>query len=382
MHIFFYIILVIGYVFVLIVAIYTFIYILRNHQIYGIIKLTAVLNFITIFNAVILYSTLYIFSIIIFFSENTNIILWKLSLISGFISLMLTSLIYAFLKEFKKISYFPFIIFTIFFGFLIGSLFSTNSIQLIIDSSTSPPFFLGDISKITYKFNLTTGLITIIFQSSVVIYFYVVSIKIYKRARNKENIKSLFINTVIFSFPMLLSILYITFQLSIFRELHILLLWINLIGVCYMLVKKPEIFLELTNKIYSINIYHKSGILLYSYKFRPINDESDSAIWGNILIGINHILSEFIDTKDQIEVLQTYNSDIIVNYDELGFAVVLITNHQNPILKKLMNNFAQDFRHKYKNELTEIQDLNKLINVSEFNETKSIVERNFHMYLN
>ncbi|HDZ18270.1 MAG TPA: hypothetical protein ENH75_08270 [archaeon] len=149
-----------------------------------------------------------------------------------------------------------------------------------------------------------------------------------------------------------------------------------------MLVKKPEIFLELTNKIYSINIYHKSGILLYSYKFRPINDESDSAIWGNILIGINHILSEFIDTKDQIEVLQTYNSDIIVNYDELGFAVVLITNHQNPILKKLMNNFAQDFRHMYKNELTEIQDLNKLINVSEFNETKSIVERNFHMYLN
>ena len=69
------------------------------------------------------------------------------------------------------------------------------------------------------------------------------------------------------------------------------------------------------------------------------------------------------------------------NYDELGFAVVLITNHQNPILKKLINNFAQDFRYKYKNELTEIQDLNKLINVSEFNETKSIIERNFHMYL-
>lgn len=380
MYIFFLILLVIGYVFILIVAIYTLIYILRHHQIYG-IKLTAILNFSTIFNAVILYSTFYIFSIIIFFSENTNIILWKLSLISGFISLMLTSLIYAFLKEFKKISYFPFIIYNIFFGFLIGSLFSTNSIQLIIDSSTSPPFFLGDISKITYKFNITTGLITIMFLCSVAIYFFVVSITIYKRARNKENIKSLFINTVIFSFPIILSILYITFQLSIFRELHILLLWINIVGVCYMLVKKPGTFLELTNKIYSINIYHKSGILLYSYKFEPISNESDSAIWGNILIGINHILSEFIDTKDQIEVLQTDNSDIIVNYDELGFAVVLITNHQNPILKKLMNNFAQDFRLKYKNELTEIQDLNKLINVSEFNETKSIIERNFHMYL-
>lgn len=380
MHIFFFILLVIGYVFVLVVAIYTLIHILRHHQIYG-IKLTATLNFLTIFNAVILYSTLYFFSIIVFFSENTNIILWKLSLISGFISLMLTSLIYAFLKKFKNISYFPFIIFNIFLGLLIGSLFSTNSIQLIIDSPTSPPFFLGDISKITYKFNLVTGLITIIFQSSVVIYFFVVSITIYKRARNKKNTKSLLINTVILSFPISLSILYITFQLSIFRELHILILWINILGVCYMLVKKPETFLELTNKIYFINIYHKSGILLYSYKFAIINNNLDSAIWGNILIGINHILSEFVDTEDQIEVLQTENSDIIVNYDELGFAVVLITNYKNSLLRKLMNNFAQDFRLQYKNELTEIQDLNKLINVSEFNETKNIIERNFHMYL-
>jgi len=148
-----------------------------------------------------------------------------------------------------------------------------------------------------------------------------------------------------------------------------------------MILKKPENFLELTNKIHFINIYHKSGILLYSYKFETDNNETDSTIWGNILIGINHILSEFVDTKDQIEVLQTENSDIMVNYDELGFAVVLITNHKNTLLQKLMNNFALEFRLKYTNELTEIQDLNKLINVSEFNETKNIIERNFHMYL-
>jgi len=148
-----------------------------------------------------------------------------------------------------------------------------------------------------------------------------------------------------------------------------------------MLVRKPEMFSELTNKIYYINIYHKSGILLYSYQFGTENNQVDSTIWGNILIGINHILSEFVDPKDQIEVIQTENSDIIVNYDSLGFAVMLITNRKNPILKKLMDKFAKEFKNKYEKELTEIQDLNKLINVSEFKETKGVIEKNFQMYL-
>jgi hypothetical protein len=151
--------------------------------------------------------------------------------------------------------------------------------------------------------------------------------------------------------------------------------------MCYILLRKPEILSELTNKIYYINIYHKSGILLYSYKFDVSNDDIDSTIWGNILIGINHILSEFVDSKDQIEVLQTENSDIIVNYDTLGFAIVLITKRKNIILKKLMDNFANEFKRKYRKELTEIQDLNKLINVSEFKETKDIIEKSFQMYL-
>ncbi|MFX1480172.1 MAG: hypothetical protein ACFFCI_18800 [Promethearchaeota archaeon] len=148
-----------------------------------------------------------------------------------------------------------------------------------------------------------------------------------------------------------------------------------------MLLKKPEMFLELTNKIFYLNIYHKSGILLYSYQFRQSQNETDSSIWGNILIGLNHILSEFVDVEDQIDVLQTRSSDIIVNYDNLGFAVVLITNRKNVILEKLMEKFTFDFKNKYKNELVEIQDLNKLINVSEFTETKEIVEKRFRLYL-
>ncbi|UCC20068.1 MAG: hypothetical protein JSV62_01950 [Promethearchaeota archaeon] len=204
---------------------------------------------------------------------------------------------------------------------------------------------------------------------------------IYKSARKKESVKGLIRNTLIFIIPMLMFVLYITLQIPLFRELYILSLWANISTTCYVLIKKPEMLLELTNKIYFINIYHKSGILLYSYNFETSKNEIDSTIWGNILIGINHILSEFVDTKDQIEVLQTENSDIIVNYDDLGFAIVLITNRKNAILKKLMDDFSNEFKLRYKNELTEIQDLNKLINVSEFTETKEIIEKSFQIYL-
>ena len=177
-------------------------------------------------------------------------------------------------------------------------------------------------------------------------------------------------------------ILYIYFQLTIFRELHISILWLNLIGISIMIVKKPEMFFVLTNKIYFLNIYHKSGILLYSYKFEMEGTLTDSSIWGNILIGINHILSEFVDKRDQIDVMQTKMTDIIVNYNnELGFAVLVIANKKNEILKNLMEKFMIDFESRYETELNMIQDLNKIINVSEFADVKELVENSFAIYL-
>jgi hypothetical protein len=140
-------------------------------------------------------------------------------------------------------------------------------------------------------------------------------------------------------------------------------------------------YLVLTNKIYNINIYHKSGILLYSYKFEKVKLITDSAIWGNILIGLNHILSEFIDEKDKIDVMKTETLDIVVNYNmDYGFAVLVITNQKNDILNKFLNNFIDDFKEKYKNELNEIKDLNKIINITDFKDTKEIIEKNFKAY--
>jgi hypothetical protein len=301
--------------------------------------------------------------------------------VSGFVSLILSSLIYTFLKEYKKVPDFPFLFFIGLFGFLIGALLYPSSIQIEVNNSSIPPFFILDLSEVNYSFNSITGLIIIIFQSSIIFYYFLISIRIYSKARNKDATKGLLYNTVILTIPILMYILYIIYNHPIFRELHILSLWITITGVCIILLKKPEMFLELTNKIYYINIYHKSGILLYSYHFKKSQNEIDSTIWGKILIGLNHILSEFVDKQNQIDVLQTSNTDIIVNYDELGFAVVLITNKKNTFLQNLMKQFTLEFKNRYKEELLEIQDLNKLINVTEFIGAKELIEKEFHVYL-
>jgi hypothetical protein len=370
--------LIVGYIFILSIGTYTLFNIYKHPADFG-ARITTILNFFTVLNAIFIYSTSFLLSIIFFFSKDMNLIIWKLSLISGFIGLLLLSLIYSFLIEYKKIPYFPFLYFIILFGLLIGFLYSPDSINIVLNS---PVVLVTEPDQLTYIFDPFVGFFIILYQSSFFIYFFTLSYMMYKNARKKKRVIGLIINTCLFFLPMLVYIFYIIFQIPHFKEIHILLLWLNLFIMCYILIRKPEMVFEQTNKIFYINIYHKSGILLYSYKFGNDTNEIDSTIWGNILIGINHILSEFVDPKDQIEVLQTDNSDIIVNYDEIGFAVVLITNRKNDILKKLMNNFAKDFKNKYKKELTEIQDLNKLINVSEFKETKEIIERSFQIYLN
>jgi hypothetical protein len=150
-----------------------------------------------------------------------------------------------------------------------------------------------------------------------------------------------------------------------------------------MIIKKPEIFFVLPNRIYSINIFHKSGILLYSYEFeKQISSKTEALIWGNILIGLNHILSEFLDKKDKINVIQTKAADVVVQYEEdSGYALIVVTNRKNTIVEGLMKKFSIEFNQKYKDNLNEILDINKIINVSEFSDLKELIERNFNLYL-
>jgi hypothetical protein len=374
--------LIIGYLFIFSSSLVVTIHIVRNRKNYG-TELIGFLNAATVFTSGILHSTHYILSVVLFISPQINILLWKFSIIAWFISLVITSLLFSFFREYKKIKSFPFIFYALLFGLLIGALLSPNSIIIILDISTPSSISLIDPSQINYILNFATGSIINVFQILVLFYYLYIAIKINIRSKKKEETLSLFLNAIIFSIPITLNALYILFHHTLFRELAIIILWIAYFGVSIMFVKKPEIFFVLPNRIYSINIYHKSGIMIYSYNFDDQTDyKTESTIWGNILIGLNHILSEFLDTEDKINVIQTKEADIVVRYEkDSGYALIVITNRKNSIVEDLMKRFSDEFKQKYKNELNEILDINKIINVSEFSNLKDLIEKNFQLYL-
>lgn len=373
--------LIIGYIIILCLSVITIIHIIRYRKKYG-TELIAFLLAATVLTGGIIYSTLFVFSVTFFIRYEINVLLWKLSIVSGIISLMIASFVYSFFNEYKKIKPFPFLYYALLLGMLIGALLTPDSIELLLNIPPPSSFSVIDPGLINFRFNFITGAIIILLQSLITIYYLYIASLINIRSKKKEESLPLILNTIVFTIPILMNIYYVILQQTVFRELYITLIWITNFAVNIMLIKKPEMFFVLPNRIYSINIYHKSGILLYSFNFKKSDDKDESPIWGNILIGLNHILSEFVGKKNKIDVIQTKKMDIVVDYEsEYGYALVVITNKKNSIIEDLMQNFSIEFKRKYMNELTDLQDLNRLIDVSEFSGAKEIVEKNFQLYL-
>ncbi|MHA1318635.1 MAG: hypothetical protein ACTSQ1_02355 [Promethearchaeota archaeon] len=374
--------LIIGYFLIFILSTYTIIQIFKHRNKYG-TELIAYLNIANTFIAGILYSTFFIFSVVIFISYDVNILLWKISLVTGFITLLITSIIYSFFNEYKKIKPFPFIYFTLLFGLLVGALATPDSITLTLNSPLPPMFSIMDPTNMFFEFSFATSIVFILFELFITINFLYIAVIIYNKTKNKNDSSTLFLNTLVYSISVIMLLLYITIQETIYREIYIVVLWVSSFAYYIMLIKKPEMFFILPNRIYSVNIYHKSGIVLYSYNFGDATDNKiESAKWGTILIGLNHILSEFIDKTDKIDVIQTKKSDIVVRYEnDYGYALVVITNQKNEIIENLMLGFSNDFNSKYKLKLLDIQDLNRLINISEFIDIKELVEKHFQLYI-
>jgi hypothetical protein len=294
--------LVVGYFLISSLGLILTIYIIRNRRKFG-TKLIGIIIAVTVFNLGVILGTFYIFSVVFFISEYLNVLFWKFSIIAWFISLIMTALLFSFFREYKKVKSFPFLYYTLLLGLLIGALLIPNSITLTLSIPIPSSISFIDPSLINYNFNFITGTVIILFQILSISYYFYIAITINFRSKNKEDTLLVFLNATIFSIPIFVNILHIIFHRTILseiiiRDLFIIILWIGFFGVSIMLIKKPEMLFVLPNSIYSINIYHKSGILIYSYKFtKQLESRTESTIWGNILIGLNHILSEFLDKK-------------------------------------------------------------------------------------
>ena len=372
----------IGYLLILSFSLYTIIRIIKHKSEYG-TSLIAYLNAGSVLTGGIIYSSFHVFSVFFYFSDVINTILWKHSLIAYITFLIISTFIYSFFKDYGKLHVLPNIYFTLLFGLLIGDLYSEGSIMFDSGSSFPLQFIVSDVSLINYEFSLYTLILVVFLLISIIIYLLARSLSIAFPSKNIDESYPLFLNTLISIIPIMMYLLYVFRVNSTFRELFITLFWISSFAVDVMLIKKPEMFFILPNQIFGINVFHKSGILLYSYKVDEKKARDiDSTIWGSVLIGLNHILSEFLDKADKIDVIQTHRSDIVVKYDvELGFALVINTNRKNSIIENLMEGFLNTFKERYRSELMHIQDLNRIIDVSDFLDTKEIIEQHFQLYL-
>jgi len=185
--------------------------------------------------------------------------------------------------------------------------------------------------------------------------------------------------TAEFCLIIILYSLNIALQNIVIRFFFIAFYIVGAIFASYYLIKKPFVFIELTNKIYDFIIFHRSGVLLYSYNFETGEETDESLLKGSILIGINHILSNFIDKKDQLGLIKMQNRDIIFEYDNNhGYALLLTTNHKNAYIDKAVSKFMKKFTGLNKEKL---KNLKGLIDASEFRNAKDIILEFFEPFI-
>ncbi|TFF97881.1 MAG: hypothetical protein EU541_07590 [Promethearchaeota archaeon] len=153
-----------------------------------------------------------------------------------------------------------------------------------------------------------------------------------------------------------------------------------LIGIIIIL-KRFDLFIVVTNKIYDFIIFHRSGVLLFSYNLAKDEKIDESVLKGSILIGINHILANFVDKKDILNLIKMKNREIIFEYNEYGYALLTIVKHKSKVIERGVQSFIEKFTDKNKDTLKKISSNSQLIDVSEFKDTKEIVEDCFRAYI-
>jgi hypothetical protein len=173
--------------------------------------------------------------------------------------------------------------------------------------------------------------------------------------------------------------LYFISQDFISKNLHLITFVVNSAYVFLVIIRKPSLFLVFTNKLYDFIIFHRSGILLYSYNFQTDKAVDDSLLKGSILIGINHILANFSNIESQLSLIKLSDRGVVFNFNnDLGYAILVIAKHKNKILETAVNEFMKRFSEVNRINL---KNLKGLIDVSVFKETNEIIKDVFKHYI-
>jgi len=320
----------------------------------------------------IIFIITFSFSTINVFSENLALSLWKTSIVLLIFKSGIMSAGHGYILLKYRMKIFP----GFFYSLLGGIIISLLYLESIFDIQESGLYYRFIFQNIPFLILLISFIIII--NISV----------IYIQRKEHTNISSLklrkfFIRLLILFF--INNIFYIVYLIIQILLLRVLFLSIYFLLSCYiliMIIYKPDLFLVITNRIFDFIIFHKSGILLYSFNFETDQETDESLLKGSILIGINHILNSFIDKKDKLNVIKMKEKDLILEYDsEFGYALLLIAKHKNSVMERAVQQFMLKFNEYFKDSLSKIKELSQLIDISEFKDTKLIINEVFAPYM-
>ncbi|MHA2007663.1 MAG: hypothetical protein ACXABO_10395 [Promethearchaeota archaeon] len=345
------------------------VYIILKRENYGTI-LNSILNILLYLFLGIVFLPLFTLSTDIFLNKNIALLFWKISIFFWTISLSILSLIQVAVIKSRSLTPSPSIFYALIIGLVTSLTFITNSIEII----------QGNDNNYLFVFKNFTLLSILVFYNIITIFIMWFNLIInFPKFRDKQNGRSLGFLTLHFSLLIIIYTLHLLFQNIVLRYLYVILYLIGAFIASYTVFKQPFLFIELTNRIYDFIIFHRSGILLYSYNFETGKETDDSLLKGSILIGISHILSSFFYKKEQLNLIKMRERDIVFEYDIThGYAILLITNHKNTFIEKAVRNFMQKFSdsngEKFKN-------VKGLIDVSEFQNARELLIENFEPYI-
>jgi hypothetical protein len=305
----------------------------------------------------------------IFFDEIFALILWKSSIVVSLFALGLMSSLHSLMIGYKKIEIFTGLIFSFLGGIIVYLVFFLDSFEV---KQIGFYYFFTFQNFTLFYFMLSLGALLLILM------WLILGIN-YTKIRHKTLARLLFINNLNFTIVIYTYGLFLIFPNLFFKYLHLISYLITAVIFLYEIIKKPDLFIELTNKIYDFIIFHKSGILIYSYNFETGKETEDSLLKGSILIGINHILANLTNQKDKLGVIKMENRDIVLEYDDkYGYAILLITNKKDDFIDRAIHRFMNKFVELNKEELS---SLNGLIDTSHFKNARELIQKHFRPYL-
>ncbi len=345
------------------------IYIILNRQKYE-AELGFFILLILFFISEVTYFISFNLSAEIFFDIPLALIIWYISIITRIISVGMTASIHNLeLNKDSKVRFLPALIYIFIGGIFLSLLFVPDSFTVI---QKDFEYF--------YLFN-NIGLLTsiILFNSCIILFSWIIQITGYHNFADKKLGKFYYIFILLFSLNIFFYSLYLITLDIYLRILHSI---VYLISIGYFIgisIKKPNLFAVFTNKIYDLIIFHKSGILLYSFNFQTREEVDESLLKGSILIGVSHILANLANVETQVTHIKMKDRAVVFNFNtQLGYAALLIAKHRNKILESAVERFMLDFSKINEENLL---NLNRLIDVSKFNNANKLVIKNFSHYL-